>query len=68
MSDFPWKLARPYTRAQARLSLRLHDFDTAVPSPERPLGLPRFPFNPNIISIFADQTPFVLNPWRVPFP
>jgi hypothetical protein len=47
MSDFPWKLARPYTRAQARL-------ETTIPSLEHPLGLPRFPFNPNVVSIFAD--------------
>ena len=68
MSDFPWKLARPYSRAQARISLRLRDFEIIVPSPERPFGVSRPPLNPGIVSILADQSPFVLNPWRVPLP
>jgi hypothetical protein len=68
MSDFPWQLAHPYTCARARLGLRLRDFETIVPSPERLLGLPRLPLNPDVVSIFADQSPFVLNPWRVPIP
>jgi hypothetical protein len=68
MSDFPWQLACPYMRARVRLSLCLRDFETVIPSPERPLGLPHLPLNPDVMSIFADQSPFVLNPWQVPIP
>ncbi|KAJ7827417.1 hypothetical protein B0H13DRAFT_2373847 [Mycena leptocephala] len=68
MLDFPWQLAHPYTRARACLGLRLCDFETVVPSPECPFEMPHLPLNPDVVSIFDDQAPFILNPWQVLLP
>jgi hypothetical protein len=57
-----------YTCVLVRLGFRLADFDTSIHAPSRPFSLPLLPLNPNVLSIFEDQSRFVLNPWWVPYP
>ncbi|KAJ7842587.1 hypothetical protein B0H13DRAFT_2365163 [Mycena leptocephala] len=58
----------PYTHAYVCLGFHLSDFNTTPPLRSRPFSLPLLPLNPNVVSIFDNQSEFMLNPWQVPYP